>query len=106
MRVLLFILLSSFSISVMADKDTVLVPLEIPCFPIKTLLSSLKDKYGEEPMLIGESSQERGVTTAVFVSQEAGTYTIVEMGEGVGCVLSTGDKVKYRFPKSLGKSVM
>ena len=90
----------------MADTDSVMVKTEIPCFPIKILLTSLKNKFGEEPMVMGESSLEEGVTTVVFVNQQTGTYTVVEMGEGIGCILSTGSKVKYRFPKSLSKSMM
>lgn len=106
MRGLLLVLLTSFSITAMAEKNFVMVPTEIPCFPIKTLMNNLKDVYGEEPMLVGKSAQEEGVTTVVLVSQERGTYTVIEVGQDVGCVLSTGNSVKYRMPKAMSKSSM
>lgn len=105
MRKLLF-LLSVFSISVFAQPDKVTVPMNIPCFPTKTLMAQLKDKFGEEPMFMGDPMEEEEVKTAVFVSQSNNTYTIVQFDSRIACVLSIGNNVKYRFPKSMSKSSM
>lgn len=77
----------------------VTVEKQIVCFPIKTLLKDLKVKYGEELMIVGQSSEMSNVVTAVYVNRETGTYTVIEMDDEAGCVISLGDKVHYRFPK-------
>ena len=70
----------------------------VVCFPVKTLMAELK-KYGEEVMVIGRNSSLEDVIVSVFVSQETATFTIVEMDREIGCVISMGDKVHYRFPR-------
>jgi hypothetical protein len=75
------------------------VDKQIICFPIKTLLKDLKNKYGEEPMIVGKHSAMEDVVTAVYVNRETGTYTVIEMDDEAGCVISLGTSVHYRFPK-------
>lgn len=94
------------SVAMAAQPETASVDVKIPCFKSEVLLKNIRDSYGEEPMIIGDSAQEDGVTTVVFVSQRKGTYTVVEMNGEIACVLSVGTNVKYRFPKSLNKSPM
>ena len=57
-------------------------------------------------MFIGDSSEEEGVKTAVFVSQRNNTYTVIQFDNATACILSVGSNVKYRFPKAMGKTAL
>ena len=70
----------------------------IICMPINTLLKDLKNKYHEEPMIIGKTTGVDGVVTAVYVNLETGSYTIAEMDEEAACIISVGTKMHYRMP--------
>jgi hypothetical protein len=87
-----------------ATDKPVKVDKEILCFPVKGLLKDLKDKYGEELMVIGKHSVMEDVVTAVYINRETGTYTIIEMDYEAACVISIGTDVHYRSPK-LGLSL-
>lgn len=82
-----------------ANAQGVKVDRGILCFPIKPLIKDLKEKYREEPMIIGKTTGVDGVVTAVYVNLETGSYTIIEMDDEAGCVISVGTKVHYRLPK-------
>jgi hypothetical protein len=89
---------TSYAEAVKTDKPVV-------CFPIKTLLKDLKNKYGEEPMVVGKTAKMEGVATAVYVNPETGTFTVVEMDDEAGCVVSLGTQIRYRFPNKLGSTM-
>lgn len=72
----------------------------VVCYPNSILLKHLK-KFGEEPMVIGKRDGMEDTVTVVYVNKDTGTYTIVEMDTEAGCVISLGEKIKYRFPNSL-----
>ena len=72
----------------------------ILCFPVKAFLKEIKEKYDEEPMIIGKTSNVKGVITALYINQEVGSFTVVEMDNEAACVISVGTDVRYRFPKS------
>ena len=89
----LFISMSSHAQGVKTEKP-------IMCFPLKTLLKDLKNKYREEPMIVGKTSGVNKVVTAFYVNLETGSYTVIEMDDEAGCVISVGTEVHYRIPKS------
>lgn len=99
------LLVSSSSAIIAADEKPVKIKREITCFPIDTLLSGLKDQYGEEPMVMGLVNKEKGVGMGLYLNKETGTYTVIEFTKGAGCILSTGDSISYRFPKQAGISL-
>jgi hypothetical protein len=70
----------------------------VVCFPVKIIIADLKNKFGEEMMLIGKHDQLDQVFTAVFVNQSTGSYTVIEMDQDVGCVISIGSDVHYKLP--------
>lgn len=83
-----------------------MVPAEIHCFKLETLVKQLKDKFGEEPIFLGKSELDANTMTMMFVNQEKGTYTIVGMDKNVGCVYDTGNNIKYRVPRALDNKLM
>jgi hypothetical protein len=80
-------------------KKGVKVEKAVVCFPLKVLLDDLKIKYKEEPMIIGMTGTLEDVAMAVYINKETGSYTVIEFDEEAGCILSVGDRVRYRFPK-------
>lgn len=92
------VILVMLSFGALASEGTE-VELGVVCFPFKTLQSELK-KFGEEPMVIGKRSGMNSTYTVVYVNKDTGSYTIVEMDNEAGCVISLGDNVMYRFPKT------
>ena len=87
-------------VSMSATAQAVKIDKPIMCFPIKTLLKDLKNKYKEEPMIIGKTSGVDKVVTAFYINVETGSYTVVEMDDEAGCVISLGTEVHYRIPKT------
>lgn len=73
---------------------------KIVCFPVKVLMKDLKDKYGEEPMVMGTTSNMSEVAMALYLNKETGSYTIIEFDTEAACVISVGKDVRYRFPKT------
>jgi hypothetical protein len=73
---------------------------KIVCFPVKVLMKDLKDKYGEEPMVMGTTSNMSDVAMALYLNKETGSYTIIEFDREAACVISIGKDVRYRFPKT------
>jgi hypothetical protein len=99
---LLFLSLSAFA----KDKRHVVVPTEIHCFNLSTLIATLTDTLGEDPIFVGRSDVEKNATTMIFVNQSTGSYTILTADKNVGCVLDTGNDVRYRMPKSLENKLL
>jgi len=88
------------------NRDHTVIKTEIHCFKLQSLMTELRDKYGEEPIFIGKSEVDADATTMMFVNQTAGTYTIVGVGRGVGCVYDIGSDIKYRMPKILENKLL
>ena len=72
---------------------------KIVCFPVNVLLKDLKEKYGEEPMVIGVTSNMNEVAMGLYINKETGSYTVIELDAEAACVISVGKDVRYRFPK-------
>ena len=102
----LTIALTLFLVQTAYAKDRIVIPTEIHCFKAEVLIKELLDVYSEEPIIIGKSELDKDATTMVFVNQQTGSYTIVNTGKGIACVLDTGNTVKYRMPKVLENKLM
>lgn len=61
-------------------------------------MKDLKEKYGEEPMVMGVEGTMEDVGMGVYINRETGSYTVVEFDREAACVLSFGKNVRYRFP--------
>jgi len=99
-----YIILASLFTSVAYSAEKAVTPVEtekkIVCFPAKTLLKDLKDKYGEEPMILGITTNMDDVAMGVYINKETGSYTVIEFDTEAACVVSIGKNIRYRFPKS------
>ena len=84
--------------TLLAHAESIAIDKPVICMPVKILLSNLKDKFGEEPMVVGHQ-ENTDITMAVYVNQQKGTFTLIEFDDQIGCVLSAGKNVRYRFPK-------
>lgn len=73
---------------------------KIVCFPIDSLLDDLKNKYGEEPMVMGITENMDDVGMSLFINRDTGSYTVIEFDKEAGCIVSVGNNVRYRFPKT------
>lgn len=72
---------------------------KVVCFPLNVLLKDLKDKYGEEPMVMGITANMDDVGMGLYINRDTGSYTVVEFDKEAACVISVGKNVRYRFPK-------
>jgi hypothetical protein len=72
----------------------------ILCFDTKSFLKQIKNKYGEEPMIIGKTAGVKDVATAFYINRDTGSFTVVEIDAEAACVISTGTEARYRLPKS------
>ena len=63
-----------------------------------TLLTTLKEKYNEQPIFVGKHGLYDDVITAVYGNITAGTYTMVEMDKNIACIVSIGTDLQFRFP--------
>lgn len=106
MRTILAILLLCTAFAHAAAPEKTIIKMDLYCFKSEVLISDLKNNHGEEPIVMGKSVLEEGITTMVFVNQNTGSYTVVGMGHGIGCVYDTGNKVKYRFPKAMESKLL
>lgn len=95
-----FLVAIALFVSMTAHAQAVKTEKPVMCFPIKTLLKDLKNKYKEEPMIVGKTSGVDKVVTAFYINLETGSYTVIEMDDEAGCVISVGTEVHYRLPKS------
>jgi hypothetical protein len=106
----LLVLLSLLAVPLAFSKEqkdyATLVRVDVYCFKLDALKKEIEKKYGEDPIVIGKSSLEEGTATVVYVSQQTGTYTIIESDGEVGCVLATGTNVRYRMPKALERKML
>lgn len=73
---------------------------KIVCVSFKKAMADLKDKYGEEPIVLGTVTNMEDVKMGVFVNPETGTFTVLEFDNAAGCVISVGKDVRFRSPKS------
>ena len=105
-HIILACLLFSTATFAETKKDYVVVNPDIYCFNAKSLLKELKNKYGEEPIFIGQSEQEEGTVTMMYVNQKTGSYTVLSTNKDVACVFDTGNNVKYRMPKVLESKLL
>lgn len=86
-------------ISFGAHAQGVRVEKPILCFETKKFLKEIKEKYQEEPMIIGKTTGVSGVATAFYINTANGSFTVVEMDEEATCIISVGTDAHYRVPK-------
>ena len=93
--VLLFCLYSTSN-----AQDAIKSDKPVSCFPTSSLLSTLKETYNEEPIILGQHAEYKDTITAVYVNLMAGTYTVIEMDKNIACIVSIGTELQLRKPKN------
>jgi len=91
--------------SVVNAQDSIRIDKPIVCFPTLTLLATLKDKYHEQPIIVGKHGLYEDIVTAVYANTTAGTYTVIEMDKTIACIISIGTDLQFRFPAKNGQGL-
>jgi hypothetical protein len=73
---------------------------KIVCVSFKKAISDLKEKYGEEPIVMGTVTNMEDVKMAVFVNPETGSFTVLEFDDAAACVVSVGKDARFRTLKA------
>lgn len=63
------------------------------CGPIKEFIGSLTQDFKEYPVFIGKDGKEES-RYSLFVNQETGTWTIIQFGREIACLLGVGAESK------------
>lgn len=102
MKKLLVAFLLGVSLIVYAQKaeKPVTTSKKIVCLSFKKAISDLKEKYGEEPIVMGTTTNMEDVKMAVFVNPDTGSFTVLEFDEEAACIISVGKDARYRTPKA------
>lgn len=108
MRTLVFIILLSASFYSSAQES---VHIEVTCGEEKAVLDGLKEKFGEEFVVSGESTRTYAgekMKMSIFSNNKTGSYTIlIHTANGVVCAIDDGVlnlRNKQNTPRS-GKEV-
>lgn len=103
----LFLALAFLCVNVHAEGGHHKIDIGIDCFDFKFLTKRLKSDFEEVPVAIGKSNilEDAKAYTVFFANVESGTYTIIVTDSKTGCVLDSGDKIKFSLPKSLKNSM-
>jgi hypothetical protein len=78
----------------------VMASKKIVCVSVKKAMADLKDKYGEEPIVMGNVTNMDDVKMAVFINPDTGSFTVLEFDDAAACVVSVGKDARYRTPKA------
>lgn len=103
MKYFLLALLIPLACNAADESESVVVSTDIVCYKLERLVDTLIHKYKEDPIFLGKSLVEKDAYIAMYVNKEFGTYTVVQAGNGVGCILDSGKNVKYRMPTEMQK---
>lgn len=81
------------------DEEGFEVVKPLMCFPSKFLIDVLTNKLNEELVIVAKSDVHEGVLVAVFINTKTNTMTVIETDSINACVLGSGNKLKFVFPK-------
>lgn len=103
MRVILFCLLAFPLIA--SAQDTMVERMKpVLCADFGWLVKTLDEKYGEKPLVFGLSAngQDRAV---LLVNTGTGTWSFLEYGRRVGCLISSGTDYNQPLPATLNHNI-
>lgn len=84
------IYITSSGLLLAQDRDFVNVPKPVLCGPLEKLFTILADKdINEKPIWLGKDIDDK-MDYALFVNAETGSFTIVQFGKTMGCILGLG----------------
>jgi DNA/RNA endonuclease YhcR with UshA esterase domain len=102
MKKLLVVFLLGISLLVYAQKveKPVVASKKIICVSVKKAMADLKEKYGEEPIVMGNVTNIEDAKMAVFINPDTGSFTVIEFDDAAACIISVGKDARYRTPKA------
>lgn len=89
-KLCLFILLSAISINVIAEEYRT---LRVFCDKTDTIISQLKEKYKEIPIVAGRRLPNSQSTISVWGNPGTETFTILDTLGEMSCVLAVGTNI-------------
>ena len=108
MKKLIILLLMALSAPLIHSDESVLseeiVNIEIPCYDTKVLFKTLKNKYKEDPVLMGKANDVAESTMTLWVNPVEDNWTIIATKGNLSCVIGTGTHFKV-MPKKNTTSV-
>lgn len=87
--------------SIMSEE---IVNFEAPCYDTKALFKTLKNKYKEDPVLMGKTNDVAESTMTLWVNPIEDNWTIIATKGDLSCVIGTGTDFKV-MPKKKTTSV-
>jgi hypothetical protein len=82
--------------------------LPITCGPSETFTTNLKNKYGEQMIMMAGSLNEKGETLyhSLWINAETRTWTFVvaNVERETSCILGSGDGINIVYPTSRQQS--
>jgi len=67
------------------------------CGPRKQVIDGFKSSYGEKQAWVGKPIENNG-TALLLLSSDHGTWTLIQVGPDVACVLAAGTNSAFGVP--------
>lgn len=89
-KINLLLLLSCLSLNAYTEEYR---GVRIVCDKTETIMSSLKEKYNEVPIIAGKRLNSTKSTISVWGNPETSTFTILDTNGDMTCVLAVGNDI-------------
>lgn len=93
----LVVLLATVAVSVVNAQGSLRfteVPKMVQCGPIGAIVKGLTSKdIDERPLWTGQDASEKS-NYVLFVNNKTGSFTIVQFGSEIGCIVAIGNKAE------------
>jgi len=97
MNKLLFLLLFY---PLVANSQQEVITRDMYCDDTKTIVKTLRGKYKEIPLLIGQASDEASSIMTLWMNPNTKSWTITATKDDVSCVVGTGEQIQP-FPRNM-----
>lgn len=103
----LFLALAFLCFNAYADSNHHKIDISLDCFDFNFITKKLKADFDEVAVSVGKSNltDDNKAFTVFFANVESGTYTVIVTDSKTGCVLDSGNKIKFNLPKTLKNSM-
>lgn len=79
--------------TIVSAQQTDKLNFDADCFPAENLIAGLAEKYGELPLMLGDS--DRNAKVVIFINKRTKSYSVVLFDKSVkrGCIIDSGEKL-------------
>lgn len=67
---------------------------ELPCGDTKQIITFLKERYNETPIVIGLTQDQANSTMSLWANKILGTWTLIATKNDITCIVGTGTDLK------------